>query len=312
MEEEVQYCKNCKRDISVKNYVIHSVHCERKIQLCNRCLEPVPRSELEKHEEEFHSKEACSKCGISVEKWQIQKHKTLNFSDSVSCDYYEGPLNNNSIQRHIELCKSQTEKCNECNHYIQKKDMELHLSCCKQKKHLKLELPCQFCGELFPYDFVDDHADICGTRLEKCGKYVSLKNLETHSNMCKESMSKTHGNCPVCHQSIPCAEINVHSAYCAQVYYETSEYEHQNKSNELALKREAEEFAGRSIEENRPQRQLEEYVEICPSCKYRIPEQKYHEHLLLCFNGKVQCPFCSIEVPRSYEHVHLQDCHKIV
>ncbi|CAL1277002.1 unnamed protein product [Larinioides sclopetarius] len=296
MEEEVQYCKNCKRDISVKNYVIHSVHCERKIQLCNRCLEPVPRSELEKHEEEFHSKEACSKCGISVEKWQIQKHKetcikrlipckhcelevplhqlsehcvacgsrteqcskcsklvmikdlevhhtncsrTLNFSDSVSCDYYEGPLNNNSIQRHIELCKSQTEKCNECNHYIQKKDMELHLSCCKQKKHLKLELPCQFCGELFPYDFVDDHADICGTRLEKCGKYVSLKNLETHSNMCKESMSKTHGNCPVCHQSIPCAEINVHSAYCAQVYYETSEYEHQNKSNELALKREA-------------------------------------------------------------------------
>lgn len=64
-----------KRDISAKNYVIHSVHCERKIQLCDRCLEPVPRSELEKHEEEFHSKDTCSECGISVEKWQVEKHK---------------------------------------------------------------------------------------------------------------------------------------------------------------------------------------------------------------------------------------------
>ncbi|GBO29763.1 hypothetical protein AVEN_86266-1, partial [Araneus ventricosus] len=75
MEEEVKYCKNCKRDISAKNYVIHTVHCERKIQLCDRCSEPVPRSELEKHEEEFHSKYACSECGISVEKWQVEKHK---------------------------------------------------------------------------------------------------------------------------------------------------------------------------------------------------------------------------------------------
>ncbi|GBM00007.1 hypothetical protein AVEN_119708-1 [Araneus ventricosus] len=75
MEEEVKYCKNCKRDISAKNYVIHTVHCERKIQLCDRCSEPVPRSELEKHEEEFHSNNTCSECGISVEKWQVEKHK---------------------------------------------------------------------------------------------------------------------------------------------------------------------------------------------------------------------------------------------
>ncbi|GBN22351.1 TRAF-type zinc finger domain-containing protein 1 [Araneus ventricosus] len=484
MEEEVQCCKNCKRDISAKNYVIHSVHCERKIQLCDRCLEPVPRSELEKHEEEFHSKDTCSECGISVEKWQVEKHKetcakklvsceycelevpldnlsehsavcgsrtkqcrkcnkhvmikdleihhtncsrrdicarvlvpceyceleiplgillehsaacgsrteqcsrcnkyvvikdlenhhtnclrreleavpceycdlqidwnemmehtamcgtrtercflcngrvmvkdrdthfitcgkTLNFNESITCDCCGGSFNNRSIQRHIEFCRSRSEKCNECNHYIQRQDMGLHLTMCEQKKQLRLEIPCQYCGELFPSDFVEDHADICGTRLqkcEKCDKYISLKNIETHSNVCKENISKTHGNCPVCHQSVPWVEMNVHSAYCAQIYYETSEYEHQNKFNELALKKEAEEFAVKNTEEKRPQRHLEEDVEICPSCKYGIPEQKYHEHLLLCFNGKTQCHFCGIEVPRNYEHVHFRDCHKI-
>lgn len=43
-----------KRDIPAINYVMHQTHCVRNIVLCKKCDEPVPRSEMEAHNEEYH------------------------------------------------------------------------------------------------------------------------------------------------------------------------------------------------------------------------------------------------------------------
>ncbi|CAL1277005.1 unnamed protein product [Larinioides sclopetarius] len=423
MEEEVKYCKNCKRDISAKNYVIHTVHCERNIQLCERCSEPVPRSELEKHEEEFHSKVACSECGISVEKWKIEKHKEACTKKLVPCEYceLEVPLDNLSehtaacgsrteqcsncnrhimikdlqqhpiscsrrepetmpceycdlqinlnemmehtvmcgtqterchlckehvmvqdrdahfvtcgkkrqlrhkvsspceycgklfspalLEDHVVICRSQNQKCEKCEDYIPLKNMEMHLNSCKKKRQLNPEFPCKYCGELYLSDFLKDHADECGTRIrkcEKCDQLIALKNMEMHSNVCKESVSKTHGNCPICHQSIAWMEMNVHCAICAQVNCVTNEYEYQNKINELALRKESE--ASRNEINDKKKSQLDDGQKRCPFCFENFPYNHFCQHLNVCTERPYNCDACLKAMPYRKKEEHKRSC----
>lgn len=64
-----------KRDIALANYVMHEMHCKRNIVLCKKCDEPVPRSELEAHEEEEHKLEPCDLCERRFEVSQLSEHK---------------------------------------------------------------------------------------------------------------------------------------------------------------------------------------------------------------------------------------------
>ncbi|XP_055941486.1 uncharacterized protein LOC129971596 isoform X2 [Argiope bruennichi] len=651
MEEEFQYCGNCKRDISAKNYVIHTAHCERKIQLCYRCSEPVPRSELKEHEEEFHSNDICSDCGITVEKWKIEKHKetcvkklvpceycelevhldslyehaatcgsrteqcpkcnkhvmikdlkkhpidclkreqetmpceycgllidwnelmehtalcgtrtercflcnehvmvqdrdthfvicgkSMDFNESFSCGNCGGSFTRNTIERHVELCRSHLEKCKICNTYIQKEVMGLHLTKCEQelvklefpcnycgqlflsdflkdhtdrcgsrtqkcekcekfiplknmeahsdicggKKDLKPKYPCKFCEELFPSDFLEEHANRCGSRTQKCkmcgkfillknmdahsdmclnkkdlkpqypckfcedlfpsdfleehanrcgsqtekckkcgkfillknmdahsdmclkdkqlrlqfpccycgelfpsnilevhanrcgsetqkckecGKFIPLKDMEAHSNICEgrsvalrdkipckyceipfsynmlerhitvcrlrtekcrkcekfirhnemdghqcvdeQNISKTYGNCPICHQTIPWIEMNVHSAYCSQVYYDTPDYEHQNQFNELALRKESEGrvLTNKSTEEKKSQ--TFEGTKKCSFCSNIFPYRYFSQHLEICLERPYNCDKCLKAMPYRKKEDHLHSC----
>ncbi|GBM20045.1 hypothetical protein AVEN_77957-2 [Araneus ventricosus] len=325
-------CEYCELEVPLDILSEHSAACGSRTEQCSKCNKHVMLKDLEKHPRYCSRKEPeavpCEHCGLQTDWNELMEHaaicgtrtercflctelvmvkdrdthfvtcgKGLNFNESISCDYCGGSFNNSSIGKHIELCRSRAEKCNECNNYIERKDMEFHLMMCKQKRLSRLEFPCQYCGELyssvflrdhsdkcgtrtqkcekcdkyialknmethsnvceekrqfrpeFPCrycgesylsDFLEDHVDKCGTRTrkcEKCDKYIALKNMETHSNVCRESMSKTHGDCPICHQSIPWMEMNIHCAYCTQVNSEIQEYEHQNKINELALRK---------------------------------------------------------------------------
>ena len=47
--EEKEMCMNCKRDISVANYQMHTAHCARHITLCQNCDEPIPKKEFTDH-----------------------------------------------------------------------------------------------------------------------------------------------------------------------------------------------------------------------------------------------------------------------
>ena len=47
--EEKEMCMNCKRDISVANYQMHTAHCARHITLCQNCDEPIPKKEFPDH-----------------------------------------------------------------------------------------------------------------------------------------------------------------------------------------------------------------------------------------------------------------------
>jgi len=54
---------------------MHEMHCMRNITLCKHCNEPVPKGEIDQHFEDTHAKIACQKCGIQVEKNDLEKHE---------------------------------------------------------------------------------------------------------------------------------------------------------------------------------------------------------------------------------------------
>ncbi|XP_071789855.1 uncharacterized protein [Asterias amurensis] len=120
------YCKNCKRDIPSVNYVTHQTHCSRNIVLCNQCKEPVPRSEMEEHNDEYHAKVTC-KCGEAVEKCKQEEHDAEHCPQrQVQCEYCEMDMDHKSLTEHKDFCGSRTDPCPLCSRYIFFRDKARH------------------------------------------------------------------------------------------------------------------------------------------------------------------------------------------
>lgn len=129
MEEaaETNYCSNCRRDIPAGNFVMHVTHCQRNLTLCKICGEPVPTSLQEEHFEEYHAKVKCE-CGEELEKMNLEEHKENTCPNRIlDCQFCELQLPFCKLSSHVEYCGSRTEKCDTCNRFIQKKDLEKHI-----------------------------------------------------------------------------------------------------------------------------------------------------------------------------------------
>ncbi len=56
---------------------MHNLHCHRNVRLCKKCEEPVPISEMEAHEEEYHAMVEC-KCKAKIEKGNLEDHEVVS------------------------------------------------------------------------------------------------------------------------------------------------------------------------------------------------------------------------------------------
>ncbi|XP_031551521.1 TRAF-type zinc finger domain-containing protein 1-like [Actinia tenebrosa] len=126
-EQETKFCSNCKKNIPANNFMVHEHHCQRNITRCDRCQEPVPKSQLDEHIEEYHAKVKCE-CGESMEKMRLDEHKEDDCkSRKTTCPYCELECTVGEIDSHKEYCGSRTELCEKCNCRIQYRDLEEHL-----------------------------------------------------------------------------------------------------------------------------------------------------------------------------------------
>lgn len=128
MEEATTLCSNCQRPIAASNYVIHSLHCQRNLIKCEKCGEAVPRSGLEEHDLDFHSKVNCPDCHMSVERPHLETHKkTVCRARQQGCLFCELEMPASEINEHENYCGSRTKKCDECGEYVMLKYEQLHI-----------------------------------------------------------------------------------------------------------------------------------------------------------------------------------------
>ncbi|XP_030073572.1 TRAF-type zinc finger domain-containing protein 1 isoform X2 [Microcaecilia unicolor] len=136
-EKETQLCGNCKKDIPMANFTIHEIHCRRNIMVCQTCMEPVPKSEMDDHIEFEHAQITC-KCGMKLERSQLEKHETLECClRLVNCQYCELELVFNKVEEHEDYCGARTEVCNGCGRNVMVKDSKAHPEICGKDEDKK-------------------------------------------------------------------------------------------------------------------------------------------------------------------------------
>jgi len=141
-QEGIDYkmCDNCKRPIPMANYNMHTLTCSRNNYLCPGCGEVIQKSKKEQHTEEVHALVYCE-CGAQMENRYLPSHKQKDCPKrTVTCNYC--PLQMPYVERfeHERKCGSQTVKCDGCNRYIMKKDLDVH------------QVECQFVKETGVYN----------------------------------------------------------------------------------------------------------------------------------------------------------------
>ncbi|KAK3929986.1 TRAF-type zinc finger domain-containing protein 1 [Frankliniella fusca] len=171
MEESTSLCTNCQRPIAASNFVIHSLHCQRNLTKCEKCGEAVPRSALDEHESEFHSKVNCPDCHLSVEKPQLETHKkTACISRQQHCQFCELELPASEMYEHENYCGSRTKKCEDCGEYVMLKYEQLHID--SNHGFLKLDD-----GGFWFLIFIQYYIYYFSSNLIDCG-FISNKSIE--------------------------------------------------------------------------------------------------------------------------------------
>ncbi|XP_072326093.1 XIAP-associated factor 1 [Scyliorhinus torazame] len=165
-------CSNCKKDVATSNYPIHEIHCKRFIQLCPLCDEPVPTAELQEHREREHRQVKCCQCDKGIEKCQLERHEIEECVERmVSCRFCDLATPCRTLPEHEETCGSRTGRCPDCGKYVMHRDQESHEQVCPSVQSAgqvsvssageTVQIPCEFCTEMFPEDQLLHHQDGC-------------------------------------------------------------------------------------------------------------------------------------------------------
>eukprot|EP00096_Caligus_rogercresseyi_P013507 TRINITY_DN6142_c0_g1_i1.p1 TRINITY_DN6142_c0_g1~~TRINITY_DN6142_c0_g1_i1.p1 ORF type:complete len:600 (-),score=128.41 TRINITY_DN6142_c0_g1_i1:100-1899(-) len=143
--DEHEMCQNCKRDVPISNYKMHTLHCARNVSKCELCDEPVNASEMENHIKLVHSNKPCSECGQTMAVIQLEEHRENECPKRrVICSFCEIHVKAEEQESHEGYCGSRTEKCQECGDFVMLKDWVKH-----SEMRLYHELANKPCAEVF-------------------------------------------------------------------------------------------------------------------------------------------------------------------
>ncbi|XP_050522504.1 TRAF-type zinc finger domain-containing protein 1-like isoform X3 [Daktulosphaira vitifoliae] len=213
-EANVKYCSNCRRDIPVVNYVMHSAYCYRNLKLCPICDEPILTIKLEDHLKTLHINVTCDGCLQRLQAIDLESHKINHcLSRLITCDYCNIQTEASKLPEHIEMCSSRTEKCNDCGQFIMLKYLETHkknhemkiipndeeyfISGILQKsdhnKHAK-NINLKNVNNVEDCNHFSDMNVLKGVKLpcEFCHKMINSENLVLHETGCRPDLATFH------------------------------------------------------------------------------------------------------------------------
>lgn len=155
-------CKNCHCEIEDNKIILHERFCIQNIKFCEECKEGILKDEYEEHclshknKEKEQEKEKKEEKGQEKEQNKEQeKDKKEDLSNELS---------------NLQLSKEASDKI--------------------MKKVLSSKIGCQFCGQLFGYEELEDHEVKCDSRIivcSLCKSSMANKDLEAH-------IFSVHGN----------------------------------------------------------------------------------------------------------------------
>ncbi|XP_069982847.1 uncharacterized protein [Penaeus vannamei] len=195
MGEDTRYCGNCKREVSAKNFTVHSVHCQRNIAVCTLCGEPVPRSHYQQHVEANHKSIQCPKCEAVVEPLQLFAHEKEECPRRLmKCQHCELEVIAQEFQRHVDYCESRTELCKGCTKYVQFKYLQFHYE--YDHKYLTPD-------EKDQENSSDEEGSECPICLGPVTLPLVLECGHTFCMVCVKGIANTTKNCAICRRDIP-------------------------------------------------------------------------------------------------------------
>ncbi|XP_042876352.1 flocculation protein FLO11-like isoform X2 [Penaeus japonicus] len=194
MGEDTRYCGNCKREVSAKNFTVHSVHCQRNIAVCTLCSEAVPRSHYQQHVEANHKSIQCSMCEAQLEPLQVFAHEKEECPRRLlKCQHCELEVIAVEFQRHMEYCESRTELCKGCTKYVQFKHLQFHYE--HDHRYLTPE-------EKDQENSSDEEGSECPICLGPVTLPLVLECGHTFCMVCVKGIANTTKNCAICRRDI--------------------------------------------------------------------------------------------------------------
>ncbi|KAL4230700.1 hypothetical protein ACF0H5_011076 [Mactra antiquata] len=211
-------------------FVQHIKECKYQCVHCSFCGQRIQRKNLQKHEEKTcrYKPKTCPNegCSKKIPEKLLRGH-------SVTCQYREEECPNTrhgcvhvfaikDIDKHLEICDYEQEKCMKCNNYYFRVDIEAHhcghLLETDGLQNIYVDpVPAVFCcqnahcGFMGTKQKVKEHSLTCIYRMEPCpdcGKRYSVNDLVWHKKQCDKM-----AECSLCQHIVPSSSKVTHDRW---------------------------------------------------------------------------------------------------
>nr|XP_040036752.1 LOW QUALITY PROTEIN: XIAP-associated factor 1 [Gasterosteus aculeatus aculeatus] len=243
-KQATRTCGACHKDVAEANFSLHETHCRRFLCLCPACDEPVPREQLDRHQEEQHAEVRCSGCHAKMERRQLADHQADECSQRLqSCRFCELELPLKHLDETGVACGSRTELCADCGRYVTLRGLPDHVAAaCSASAAATASGPpgacggaplpkktetrkCGRCSASFPAEEADEHELVCflATPLddeEAVEDDVTAQRATHRRPRAGRAAGPDEGDpdliatCPQCHLALPLATLRWHQVKC--------------------------------------------------------------------------------------------------
>ncbi|GFR24678.1 TRAF-type zinc finger domain-containing protein 1, partial [Trichonephila clavata] len=334
-------CKYCNKSIPEDDFEDHVLSCGSRTEKCEKCNKYVVLKEKEMHpfvcKTISRSHGNCRYCHEVVSWLDMNIHEAACAIENGIEDYtHQNMLNELSLKKSspFEKYTSNDDRSNQvcgkrcpfCVGLFLQSLFPKHLECCEERPY-----NCSACLKAMPYKEKEKHTILCYGNKEKKGHFEAVALYEENKSFvkgrqieklkqcefCDERLpdlifethlgtcSKRHEKCKLCNTSVLVKEMKNHLSNCSfdkhydSRYFDCDKYLYAGNMPASSMN---------SVES----KYLEDNVEVCPSCKCKIPVVRFACHAQYCLEDMKSCKFCGSKIKKKDERNHLQNCKRLL